>query len=241
MKKILIFAIAIMTVAAIPFHANAQDQKVKGDGNVTSQDRTVPTFSKISVDGFFNVHLTQGDQEKVTVEADDNIQQYVETTVDNGDLHVGFQKHISLGDVKKMDVYITLKNISDLDISGVGNVSTTAAMKLSVLNIENSGVGNINLELNCDELTATNSSVGNLTLKGSIQTLNIDHSGVGNVKAYDAIAQIVNVKSDAVGNVEVDAEKEINVTSSGVGNVRIKGAGVIKELHKDGLGSVEKV
>jgi len=241
MKRIIIFAIAVTSFTASYRTANAQDEKENGDGNVTSQDRTVSSFTKISVDGVFDVFLSQGDAEKVTIQADDNLQKYVETSVDDGELHVGFKEHISLGHVTKMEVYITLKDISDLDITGVGKVSTTSALKLNALNVKNSGVGNINLELSCNDLTVTNSSVGNLTLKGTIQNLDIDQSGVGNIKAYDAIAQVVNVKSNAVGNVEVDAEKEISVTSSGIGNVRIKGAGVIKELHKNGLGSVEKV
>lgn len=47
---------------------------IKDNGNIVSQERTIPKYSKILLKGSISVMLTNGDVGKLTIKASDNIQ-----------------------------------------------------------------------------------------------------------------------------------------------------------------------
>ena len=54
-------------------------ERVRGSGNITSQDRAITGFSGIRSSGFFDVYLASGPSQGVRIEADDNLHSYIET------------------------------------------------------------------------------------------------------------------------------------------------------------------
>ncbi|MCJ7666613.1 MAG: DUF2807 domain-containing protein, partial [Actinobacteria bacterium] len=48
-------------------------EKIIGSGNVISEDRAVPGFSKISISGSGDLFIEQGDEESITITAEDNL------------------------------------------------------------------------------------------------------------------------------------------------------------------------
>ncbi|MFT6243719.1 MAG: hypothetical protein ACJA0U_000373 [Salibacteraceae bacterium] len=49
-------------------------EPVTGDGNVTKQVRNIKSFSEINIEGLFDVTISQGEKESVTVETDANLE-----------------------------------------------------------------------------------------------------------------------------------------------------------------------
>lgn len=57
-----------------------------GSGNVITEERTIADFDSISVSAGINLFIEQGDDEALTIEAEDNIVPRISTDVRNGRL-----------------------------------------------------------------------------------------------------------------------------------------------------------
>jgi hypothetical protein len=215
-------------------------QRISGNGNVTTQERKVDPFNAIEASGTFNIILSQGETEALSVEADENLLPFIETRVEDQTLYIDVKKEVNIGHAKKKNIYVTLKNISQLKKSSVGNIETANTLKLQRLDLINSGVGDLNLDLECNNLDADIHSVGNSTLKGKAEYVHVKNSSVGNIDASSLKAGIMKINNSSVGNVEVYAEKEIYISSSGVGNLTFSGNAVVKEMSSSGVGKVTK-
>ena len=216
-------------------------QKMSGNGNVVKEDRSVEPFSAIEIGGVLNVYLEQGDTEALTVEADENLLNIIETENRGNTLVVRLKKGVELKKAKEKNVYITLRSIDELDIGGVVHVESTTPLNLEQLDLDVGGVCEVDLELRGNRLDADASMVGSLTLRGKIQEANIENGGVGTLKAFDLEVDKLTIKNSGVGSAEVRAHDEISISSSGVGSVRYKGDAVVKELSTSGVGKVKKM
>jgi len=213
---------------------------IDGSGTVTNEQRTVSPFDKISIEGIFTVYLSQGDVESVEVEIDDNLQQYVEVRNEGSKLVLDIADSIRFGKTTKNNIYVTVKDIELLSITGVCTVKTLAPLNCPFLTINVSGVSSGELEMYCDKLNVNISGVGNIELRGSATEFDVQKSGVGNFTGKMLEAAIVNVVNSGVGSVSVYATQELSMTNSGVGSITYSGDAVIKNINSSGVGKIRK-
>jgi len=239
MKKLLIFSVLLsflLTNCIFVFDRS----KIKGSGNVTTEQREVSPFDQIKVAGVFSVYLLQGETEDVEVEIDENLQQYVEVRNEGNKLVLDVKDHVNFVKPTKNNVYITLKNIDLFDISGVCNVKTSGSLNCDHLTIKVSGVSNGELELYCEQLSVHLSGVANMEFRGETEELDVKQSGVGNFDAMNLTAAIVNVVNSGVGSVSVYATQELSMTNTGVGSITYTGDAEIKTMNSSGIGKIKK-
>lgn len=218
-----------------------QAQELTGDGNVVRETKAVSHFEKIEVNGTMSVYLKQGETESVVVEADKNLIPYFVIKVKGDKLSIGMRDEVEIEESTKQNVYVTLKDLTGLEANGVGNIESENTLNLDRLNIENNSVGNLKLDLKCNDLKAEINSVGSVIFSGNAGTAAITHNGVGNLKAFDLSAGVMKISSNAVGNCEVSSSKEIYIDLNGIGNISYKGNPVVKALNENGLGKVKKL
>ncbi|MDZ4711835.1 MAG: head GIN domain-containing protein [bacterium] len=216
-------------------------QKVKGNGNIIKETKTVSPFTSIKMEGVLNVFLSQGTSENIIVEADQNLMSYIETYVIGSQLVINTKEEVEIKSSTKMNVYVTLVDINSIEISGVGNMITDSKLKLGNLTLVSSGVGDVVLNLDCSNLKADINSVGNVELTGTVRNVEIDNNGVGNVKAFDLMANVLKIQNNGVGNAEVNSAGEIYIDLNGIGNVSYKGDAIVKMLNVNGMGKVKKL
>jgi len=190
--------------------------------------------------GVGNIYLSQGDSEKMLIKANEDL--FDKIFVANSDHKLIFdtQDGISLGNNEKIDVYITIKKISEIDLSGVGNFETTNQLITDSLIINSTGVGNLDLDVACTLLKVSLKGTGNSNFTGKASMVYFDKSGVGNLNSSLLYAEILHINNSGVGNADVYASKEIYITSSGIGNLIYRGDAVVKELNISGIGTVSK-
>lgn len=231
-----IFCVSMLTTSLL-----AQD-RLKGNGHIVEKNYPVQAFDEIKIDGVFNVHLTQGNTESVRLSIDDNLLPYIIVKNEGNQLVVKWDKdkHNSINNVKS-DLYITFKNIDELNLNTVGKLNTTNTLTLKAFKIDVNSVGETNLNLNCQNLEIDHNGVGSVVLEGHAGHADIECSGVGGLKAFDLTVDFLNLKCSGVGGAEVTAEKEISVSASGVGGVRYQGNAKTVQLNASGIGRVKKV
>jgi hypothetical protein len=213
---------------------------IKGSGTVSKEQREVLPFDKLMIAGSFTVHLLQGETESVEVEIDDNLQQYVRLRNEGNELILDTKEKTVFGKTVKKNVYITLKNIELLDVSGSCKVQASSSLNGNQLTINGSGVANVELEIHCNQLNINFEGVGKINLRGETMALNINNNGVGSIDAMNMKAAKATVKNDGVGSVHVYASQELSMTNTGVGSITYSGDAEIKTLKAYGVGKIIK-
>jgi hypothetical protein len=237
MKKSILFLFMLLTVVCVSCVINFPDS-ISGDGHVVTQTRDVPEFTAIKVSAGIDVYLTQGEPQRVEVEADENLQEWIRTDVSGGMLNIHTDKTIRLAKTKKVN--IVCKSLKEIDISSAGDVTGLSKFTTDKLNIDMSSAGNLKFEVEAEEVSITISSAGDANLMGVTNYLKADLSSAGDLNAYDLQAKNADVSVSSAGNARVNVTEEASFRSSSAGNISYKGEPHIREINTSSAGSVNK-
>ncbi len=211
---------------------------IKGNGEVTKEERSVQPFSAIEISGVFDVVLKQGSKEAVTVETDANLQECVLVENEGSNLILKNSKS-KIKKCTKMIVYVTVKDLSRIKTTGVGDVNCENALKTNTLDLVLSNVGDADMNLECQTLNIKYNGVGDLKLSGTANESTIDCSAVGDLKAFDLQVNKMNLTHTGVGDAAISVSEDLTLDFKGVGNVHYKGNPEKKDIKKAGVGSVK--
>ncbi len=240
MKTFLLFATAFLSLSA-----SAQRwQNIKGSGNIKKESRETGAFTGLLLQGPMDVEISYGKDNKITIEADDNLLPYIETNVENNKLIIKTKKNIGINSRSKLVVHVYMTNISTLQLSGSGNIDGSGDFSNNgKTDIGISGSGNIKLRFErFDELELGLSGSGNIDLKGkTVNSITASLSGSGNIECSDLVTNDVFAKISGSGNIKVNAQKSIDAKISGSGNVYYKGTASNINTKKSGSGEVVKM
>ena len=230
-KTFYLLAGILFTVAA----AQAQKQEtIEGNGNLVIKDVPVTSFESLKASGVYELKLSQGSKEAVKIEADENLQQYFNVHNEGNQLVIEMKdlKDKNLKLKSKMRVYVSFKNLKELDLKTVGNVAADAPLAFTDLDIKNKSVGKIDLALTASKLNLSNNSVGDIKLSGKAQSAVVTNRGVGHLQAGDFVVQTLNIDNSGVGSAEVNAEKTLIVKDNMLGRVKNKGNAAVKKNNR---------
>jgi hypothetical protein len=198
--------------------------------------------TRLQLDGVFSLRLVQSDDESIRVEGPEEL--INKLVIDQqGDLLVlEMEKEIGGFNFNKDDFKITLslKNLEELQYDGVGNVKTNGLFKVGNLKLLGNGVGNLELELEAQEIDANFDMVGNIKLKGNAFRAIFENNGVGKLDASQLIVENMEVNSSGIGKVEIHCEGELSLVVDGIGKVSYSGNPRIIKKEVSGIGKVEE-
>lgn len=233
MKQFILFSLASLIMAG----AYAQDKKketIEGNGKTVTRDVKVSSFNSLKASGVYELRLSQGNLETVKIEADENLQEYFNVKSDGNQLVIDMDKmnNKNFKSSNKMKVFITFKNLKELELKTVGNVSSEEALSFDDLNLDAKSVGNIDLNLNAKKLDLDNKSVGNVKLSGKATEAVVRNKGVGSLQAGNFVVQTMDIENDGVGGAEVNAQKDLKVKDNFLGKVTNKGSASVRKMNK---------
>jgi hypothetical protein len=238
MRSLRLLFIAI-TVLGISCSADGQWGKtVHGNHNVTKSERKLGSFSGIKVSSGVDVYLKQGDNESVTVEADENLHEYIITEVKGGVLHVYTEAIIR--DADKERVYVVMKEINSVETSSAGDVVGESPVRTDELKLSASSAGDITLEVYAREIDINISSSGDITLKGETDEMDADLSSAGDLNAYDLKAREAEISVSSAGDADINVSEKITARASSAGDINYKGDPKYVDVHTSSAGGIHK-
>jgi hypothetical protein len=244
MKRLIwipIIALALSTLACSVNFGGVGFRTVKGSGVIVSEERKVSDFSKISLSGFGNLYLEVGDEEALVIEAEDNFLEHIKTEVRGQTLEIKYSDYVSLQPTESINYYLTVKELDDISISGLGKVEIPE-LQTSSLRVDISGGGDININnLEADTLIISISGLGKLDIAGGeVAEQRINISGGGDYTADELTSLNATVDISGLGNAMVSVEDTLRVTISGGGSVKYIGN---PEVTSDisGLGNINQI
>ncbi|WP_025739871.1 head GIN domain-containing protein [Aquimarina pacifica] len=244
MKKLGIILV-IICCNTISLHAQwwGNGKKINGDGNVVTKNRTIPEYDQIKVKGSLDVVLVSGTEGKITIEGESNLIDYIKTEVQNDVLKIYVQKgyYIKPSYNKKLLITAPFKDITQVTLSGSGDINGSDVIKASNFKTSVSGSGDIKLTVEADKVWGQVSGSGDLILIGSAENLSTNVAGSGDISAYDLKAQNVTANISGSGDIEVSTSSSLKARIAGSGNIFYKGEPEIEDKKVSGSGDIRKL
>jgi hypothetical protein len=202
---------------------NSQDETEKGSGNIVKEERPVSGFSRVCIYGASELIVTQGDQESLFIEADDNLLPLIETEVSHGMLSIGPKDRHEIRPSKPIQINLAVKKLDGITLSGATNVKASC-LTAEKLEVTTSGSGKITIDaLNARALTVRISGSTDCNLAGRADRQTIVISGSGSYQAGKLASQSVELTINGSGDAEVWAAETLNLNVSGSGHVDYHG------------------
>jgi len=206
-----IFSILLMSCGFTP--------GIQGNGNVTITKRdTSKQFEQIEVSRGLDVYLTQDDITKISVEADENLQDIITTEINNGVLKISTIENIGSSTSKKISV--SFNNIESISSSSGSDIYTTNTIVVESLKLESSSGADLEAEVETKNLECTSSSGSDLKVSGTTKKLYVKASSGSDINASNLVAEYGNASASSGSDITLNTSGDLDSKSSSGGSIR---------------------
>ncbi len=208
-----------------------------------TEDRHLSGFNAVEVSGPYDVTVTQGNTESVRVEAPEDVMPHITTEVVNGVLKIYDNRHnFHWNDLfwhhKKILVYVTIKDVNSIVVSGSGDVTFHNGLHADKMNLHVSGSGDVDGALEVKSLETSISGSGDVKLTGHAETSAVRVSGSGDYSARGLITSDTAVHVSGSGDAKIYASNRVDASVSGSGDVSYSGSPKSVNKAKSGSGDI---
>ncbi|WP_268223016.1 head GIN domain-containing protein [Sinomicrobium oceani] len=238
MKKIIALCIGLLFASTI--HAQwFGNKKVTGNGHVVKTDRKTGDYDHIGVAGMYDVVLVSGTEGNITIEAEENLMEYIETEVKGNTLNIKTTRGINLRPRKKIRITVPFRDISAVSLAGSGSITGQDLIKANDFKTSLAGSGDIDLAVEAGKVESNIAGSGDIRLKGKTKVYEANVSGSGDIHAYDLIAEQVHTAVSGSGDIQVHCNDMLKARVSGSGNISYKG-NAREDSKVSGSGKIRK-
>jgi len=238
-KKLLVplaLFILLWMVAAVSFGCWDIPQD-RSTGNFIKEERAVSGFTALDVGGAYKIYLSQGDQEKLVIEADkDEIGEIVTKVVGNK-LMISTKAGWP-GRLHEMSIYLTFKNLDYIDFSGAVEVVSENALSFTNLEMDVSGAAEIDLEMKAERFEAEFSGASDIDFRGTCKTGFIEISGASEFDAEGLEFEDLRIELSGASDAKVFTTNKLSIDASGASSIRYKGNPPDISVDESGASSV---
>lgn len=206
-----------------PMDYGSGKNRLRGSGVKVEKQRALTAFTKLRIDGPFDVKLAQGSSDQATVQADDNIEPLVETVVEGDTLVVRLKRDAGFTTRMAPAVRVSARTLQAIAIHGSGDLSMDS-FKGDTLGLSVIGSGDAHFGLvEVRELTVSISGSGDVRLAGRADQQNWSISGSGDVDARALSGRSAKVALSGSGDASLGVTEQLDVQLSGSGDLSYAG------------------
>ncbi len=210
-----------------------------GSGNVVNETREVSDFQEVSLSGIGNLIISQGEQETLSIETDDNVLPYINSEVKNNRLEITYDPRMP-APTEGVNIYLNVVDINVVELSGAAKIEANQ-LNTDNLTLNMDGAGQANIDnITTEELFITNSGAGRITISGTTDQQTITINGAGEYRAADLVSRSATITINGSGNVILNVSEILNAIINGSGNVEYRGNPEVVE-QISGIGSVRPI
>lgn len=204
--KTVLFLVVALPVAGVAAVALAHEGPhssgcIDGNGMSKTETRAIGPFEDIRISGAFDISMTRGEKNGLTVTADANLLPYVTTKLQGKTLVVTTSRSICTSG--PLHVEIVYQRLNGIELTGANDLLLDGlAAKHFSLRQDGSGTSR---------------------LRGQADTLGMIVAGAADVDASGLQADHVSVEVTGAGDVSVHATAALDVVLAGAGDVSYSG------------------
>ncbi|MFC2137536.1 head GIN domain-containing protein [Bacteroidota bacterium] len=238
--------IGIMIIATATFLTSCRGYLwncIDGNGYKSAEYRYLENFDEVTVTGDYDVYINQGNEYDILIQADENLLPYVVTDVSGDNLKIKNYENRCLNPTGSIDIYITMPEINKLKLTGSGLIvcDSLDADDLEVeligsgdielgygssyiyirdeIKIENTGSGDIYIDLEADVVEVELIGSGDIVLEGSADESDLYIAGSGDIESEDLEVDECFAKIVGSGDIFVNVRRILDVKITGSGDL----------------------
>ena len=175
--------------------------RIEGSDRIVQETRDTATFHSVSLSGGMNLDIRVGLPQRVVIHADDNLQQYIRTEVEENELQIRFEESVSSSHTLRAE--IDVRELKDLEIHGGATID--------VIGVEGDRFS-IDISGSCQG-----------AVSGWVDQVSVDIAGSGDLDLFELQAKRAKVEISGSGKVKVHATETLDVDVAGSGDVTYRG------------------
>jgi hypothetical protein len=206
--------------------AGAWRDRVRGSGDIERETRRVRGITGVELATIGTLRIEIGNEEKLIIEAEDNLLEYIETDVRRGVLKIDNDEDVSLEPRRRIRYYLTVKELEELAVSSSGDI-IAPDLEADRFDISVSSSGDIDMgTLECEDLEIRISSSGDVHIEElRAETIEVGISSSGEIEIDDGSVEEQEISISSSGEYlakHLDSERaRVRVSSSGDAHVRV--------------------
>lgn len=215
------------------------------------ETREINPFNKISFRDFGTLIINQGEQESLTIEADQDLLSELISEVRGDTLVLGIDEDwinrigkvissVFSSDEHKVIYHLTFVNLSQIKVSGKCTLECDS-LTAKDLTLKVSGLGNMVINhMDCESLETNVSGRGDLSLSGHADHQKIRISGSADYNAPNLESLSARITISGQGNATLRVQDDLDITISGLGQVNYYGQPKIHQVIS-GMGKSKRL
>jgi hypothetical protein len=239
MKRIgtfLLMVVALFTTIRLMASCNLETRS--GNGNVVKEVRKVSAFNGVEASSGINVFLFQSDEEKVVVEADENLMPLIRTEVRGNTLKCYIDGSIRRS--KKLNVYVSFKELNKISASSGADLYSETVIRATDLSINASSGADIKLKVDAETIRCQSSSGSDIKLVGICNEFDGSASSGADIKADELTAKIAKANASSAGEIRIRVLEKISASASSGGDVTYYGNPKHVDIRESSGGDVSR-
>ncbi|MEQ6124770.1 head GIN domain-containing protein [Pseudotenacibaculum sp. MALMAid0570] len=196
--------------------------RIDGNRNVISEKRKInDDFTRVKVSSGIDLYIKQGNKVSLTVEADENLHDYIITEVHGDQLKIYVDGNIWRAKARK--VYLTVTTLEELKATSGSDVYSQSVIRANDLEVSTSSGADMRIEVDADNVVSSSSSGSDLRISGKSNTHSTSATSGSSIYAYKLESKDVTAKVSSGADIGVYASESINARASSGGDIRYKG------------------
>ncbi len=239
-----------------------QSSVIRGSGREAKGVFEVSSdYTELSVSSGIVVQLVPSLTGEGSITADEEVLEYVSIVEERGKVKISYEPFISVQSDIKTVVSMPLSSaLTRLDVSSVARVSSGHRVLCSSMEIDCSSAGEVDLDMDAQELVLDLTSAASFTGNVVVQTLEADlgsaarcdiegsagycHAESGSAANFHGaglVCRRAEVRASSGGYIEISATDELDARASSGGSVRYKGSPAIVRHDTSSGGSIRQI
>jgi hypothetical protein len=230
------FVAAILLMALIAASVSCK-KDVIGDGPVTTQTRTVTSFTGIDLRMNGTVYYKNDSVRKLEIVAKESIHSILETKVVDNRLVIRYTNGKTYDSDESIRINISGPGVNSLETNTSGSIYCMNGIQPANLFVRTSGSGNISLQnVITGNIEAESTQSGRISAAGGlVNSEKIRTDGSGRVDLSAITARNVTGRIIGSGDIKVKVTDRLEVTIDGSGDMYFNGSPLIT-THINGTG-----
>jgi hypothetical protein len=199
--------------------------RVDGSGRIADDKRSLAGFTSLRATGPFDIELRAATRESVTVRADDNLFELIETRVRPGDaaLEIGLKPQSAIRTRQKPRIVVEFVKMDAVSLTGSGDLIADR-IRSDAFAVAISGSNDVCIEtLEAATLGLSIAGSGDFRAAGRADTQGVRIAGSGDADLRNLTGKVVKITIAGSGDVRVHATETLEVTIAGSGDVLYRG------------------
>ncbi len=220
----ILLAIGIALAAGYYAFGSLGDFSERDKSNDITRTIDATDFDRIDVAGVFEINVSVGGDYSVEVSGAASQMERLDVTVENGELSLDmdeFKANKRTWRNMGLTAEISLPSLIAIDVAGVADADVRG-VDSDELQIELSGVGELNVAGTCGHLDAQLSGVGDLDARDlECRDVDVDVSGIGEAQVY--ASDSVDASVNGIGSIVVHGSPQnVDTSSSLLSSISVK-------------------